>query len=292
VPVIPKLISNCKPRSRGARHPLRLVLLALLLPTALALAHGTFHDRLANLTAKLSAQPDDSTLRYQLAALYCEHEQPTEALAELARIEASDAAGNQLPIDYLRGMCLRLAGRFAEALAALDQYIAAHPTNSAAHLQRARVQIALGQPAAALADYRTALRLAERPEPDLVQECADALAQAGLTDEAVRVLDAALLQLGAVPSLALRALDLEARSGRYDSALSRIDVLQQTAPRPEPWMAKRATLLAQAGRKEAARQAWSVLSAHLAALPNLERGSHAMSLLAEQARHALAALCA
>ena len=55
-------------------------------------------------------------------------------------------------------------------------------------------------------------------------------------------------------------------------------------------MAKRAALLAQAGRRAEARAAWQALIDHLAALPNLERGSHAMSILAEQAREALGPL--
>ncbi len=53
-------------------------------------------------------------------------------------------------------------------------------------------------------------------------------------------------------------------------------------------MAKRAELLALAGRIEESRAAWKALIAHLENLPNLERGSNSMSLLAEQARKSLA----
>jgi hypothetical protein len=66
--------------------------------------------------------------------------------------------------------------------------------------------------------------------------------------------------------------------------------MRQSAPRPEPWMARRASILAQAGRIEESRAAWQALVDHLSALPNLERGSHAMSTLMEQAKQALAAL--
>jgi hypothetical protein len=55
-------------------------------------------------------------------------------------------------------------------------------------------------------------------------------------------------------------------------------------------MARRASVLAQAGRIEESRTAWQALVDHLAALPNLERGSHALSKLAEEARQALASL--
>jgi hypothetical protein len=85
-------------------------------------------------------------------------------------------------------------------------------------------------------------------------------------------------------------MELEIITGDFDSALKRVDQLQKFAPRPEPWMAKRASLLAQAGRIADSRAAWQSLLAHLSALPNLERGSKPMKLLAEQAHQALAAL--
>jgi hypothetical protein len=55
-------------------------------------------------------------------------------------------------------------------------------------------------------------------------------------------------------------------------------------------MAKRASILAQAGRIPESKAAWQALADHLNALPNLERGSHAMSKLAQDAKLALASL--
>jgi tetratricopeptide (TPR) repeat protein len=258
-----------------------------LLPL-LALAHGTFDARLAALGEKLALQPENAVLHFNLAELYCEHEEPAKALDELARVKSLGVG--ELPWDYLSGMCLRQAGRPEEALVALDRYVAVNPDSSPGHLQRARVHTALGHADASLEDYRVALRLCSRLEPDLVQESADAFAAQGQSDEAVRVLDAALRKLGPIPSLTLRALELEAFTKRFTAALARIDVLQKTAPRPEPWMAKRAMVLSQAGRTAEARAAWTALIAHLAALPNLERGSHSMSVLAEQAHRELRSL--
>lgn len=248
-------------------------------------AHGTFDQRIAVLNEKLALKPQDPALLFNLAELYCEHEEPAKALAVLEQVKALGADG--LPVDYLTGMCLRLAGQPAEALVALNRFVAENPENAPSRLQRARVHNALGNLADGLDDYRAALRLSPRPEPDLVQETADALAHCGRSDEAVQVLDAGLRRLGPIPSLTLRALELEGAIGQFDAALSRVDALQKSAPRPEPWMAKRATVLAKAGRMEEARTAWTALQVHLAALPNLERGSHAMSILAEQARQAL-----
>ena len=260
----------------------------VLLAPLLAGAHGTFDARMAELDGRLALKPNDPALHFTRAELYCEHEQPAEALAEITLVETLGVG--DLPVDYLRGMCLRLAGKPAEALTSLNRYVTAHPENAPARLQRARVQIALGDMPAGLDDYRAALRLSVRPEPDLVQETADTLVAAGKIAEAVQVLDNGLAVLGPVPSLMLRAVDVETATGRFDDALTRVAALQKIAPRPEPWMARRAAILTQAGRIDEARAAWTALISHLAALPNLERGSHSFSLLAEQARQALARL--
>ena len=52
-------------------------------------------------------------------------------------------------------------------------------------------------------------------------------------------------------------------------------------------MARRATVLAQAGRIEESRAAWKALVEHLDSLPENERRSHAMSALREEASAAL-----
>lgn len=99
-------------------------------------------------------------------------------------------------------------------------------------------------------------------------------------------------RLGPIPSLQLKVLEVEVAAGRCDSALSRLDAMQRSAPRPEPWMEKRASILAQAGRPAESRAAWQALVSHLRSLPANERDSHAMARLAERARQALAALAA
>jgi hypothetical protein len=55
-------------------------------------------------------------------------------------------------------------------------------------------------------------------------------------------------------------------------------------------MARRCSILAQAGRIKESRAAWIALFERIQALPNLERGAHAMQLIAEQATQAITAL--
>ena len=250
--------------------------------------HGAAHEMIEELTTAIIRQPDDPRLRYELAIAYQEHGDWGRAAVLLDRVD--EMAPGTFATDLLRGKAQFATGQPAAAKEILDRFLAAHPTDPRAFVLRARVLAAMERTEASLADFRAALKNTPMPEPDLLRETADALAACGKSDEAVQVLAAGITKLGPVPSLVLRAMDLEIGTGRFDDALTRVDAMQKSAPRPEPWMAKRAAVLAQAGRVEEARAAWQALINHLEELPNLERGSHAMSKLAEEARQSLAAL--
>ncbi len=258
-----------------------------LLTLGMGQAHGDLHERIAGLSARIAAEPGNAGLYLQRAEVYRQHEEWGLALADCDRARREDGA---METGLLRGQILLGAGRAEEALPVIEGYLMRHPGEAQALVCRARILVKTGRQAAAVADYRKALQGTPAAEPDLVQEVADALAADGKVAEAVEVLGAGIARLGAVPSLVLRAMDWEIATKDYDAALRRVEVMRRSAPRPEPWMAKRASILAQAGRVVEARAAWRELAAHLAALPNLERGSHAMSKLMEETRQALASL--
>ncbi len=262
-----------------------LPLLAAVLLPMLAQGHGPLHERISELNAEVAKKPDDAELRYQLAEICYQHGDWEIALTQLARVD--ELAPGKFPTDLLRGSAALGAGKAVDAKEALDRFIAKYPGNAKALTLRARAFERLEKGEQCLEDYRAALSGATRPEPDLFCEVADALAFRGHTDEALRVLDAGMAKLGTIPSLALKAIAMEVTAKHFDAALVRMDAMQKSAPRPEPWMAKRAALLEQAGRKEESRAAWESLATHLAALPDNERQSHAMSTLAEQSKAAL-----
>ena len=248
-------------------------------------AHGTHGQLMGVVNQKLESSPTDANLWVQRGILNLDHEDAAQAIEDLEKAER--LAPGKLPTFWLKGRAMELSGKLAEARAALDVHLMRCPDHAAGYTSRARVLVKLGARNEALADYRTALVKSPDAEPDLVHEAAVALNVSGHRDEALTVLDAGLKRLGETPSLALKALEIEVTAGRYDAALARVEAHQKSAPRAEPWMAKRAELLAQAGRLAESRAAWLALVVHLANLPNPERGSHAMSLLAEQARYAL-----
>ena len=231
------------------------------------------------------AEPDNAELYIKRSALHLEHGDWKTALVDLERALRHGACESDL--GYLKGRALSAGGMHEAAIEELDRYIADHTEVNMARLERARVLGKLGRHEASLEDYRSFLKGTMRMEPEFVIETAEAMAAQGLHDEAMRVLAEGITRIGNVPQLVLKALEFELAAGRFDAALERVEAIQKLMPRPEPWMAKRAAILTQAGRADAAKAAWTALRDHLLALPNLERGSHAMSRLLEEAQQAL-----
>ena len=260
----------------------------LLCALSKAWAHGAYHEELQRVNEQLDASPNDGRLWYQRAWIGFLHGDWQLSLTDLEKAER--LAPGQLPYDFVRGQALAAGGRYEAAKTVLDDFIKANPEHGPATAMRARVLEKLGRPDDSLKDFRAALHKKPEPEPDLYQEAAEAFAARGLNDDAVAVLQNGLERLGNIPSLLLKALDVEVVTRRFDAALLRVDAMQKAAPRPEPWMAKRASLLAQAGRTAESAAAWRALREHIAALPNLQRGSNSMSQLTAEAEHALSAL--
>lgn len=264
----------------------RTAVVLILCLQAVAYGHGTFHEMIDELAPVIAATPDDPALYARRALLYLEH---GEWQATLADVELAVRKGaKREDLDLLAGNALAAGGKAKAAKELLDSFIKAHPDYAPALLSRARVFRTLNRQDDALADYRSAFAAMKEPEPDFYIELAETLVSAERPDAAINLLSDGIKRLGNVPQLVLKALELEAGGGKFDDALKRVDAMQQQAPRPEPWMAKRAALLAQAGRTEDARSAWGALRDHILALPNLERGSHAMNVILEEAQRALA----
>lgn len=269
---------------------LRVLAPAILLAAAFpqASAHGTHSSLMALLDKRLAVQPENARLWFQRALLQFEHDDWDAAAQDLAK--AQRLAPGKFPVLWWQGKILDQQGKPHESKAVLDGFLAKSPNHSGALASRARVETKLGLHNEALADLRAALANQPDAGPDLIQETAQALANRGNTDESIRVLETGSARLGNVPSLQLKILEIEVNAGRFESALARLKQLEKSAPRPEPWMEKRASILAQAGRPGQSNAAWRALITHLNALPAAERNSHSMTLLSERSRQAVAAL--
>ncbi len=283
-----RLAGTCARGSLSLQVYLAAGVLFLACQAGLTFGHGDYHERMDYLTKEIEKSPADPVLRFELATLHGEHGDLKLALKDLDKID--ELAPGKYPTDLIRGQAYLVARDFARAKQAFDRQLVSHPEIARAWLFRARSKRELGQQEASLADYREALKRTASPEPDLIQEVAGALAAGGRKEEAAQVLATGIEKLGNIPSLVLRSVDLEIETRNFEGALRRIEQAREKAPRPEPWMARRAAVLAQAGRIEESRAAWKALLEHLDSLPENERSSRAMSSLTKEARDALASL--
>lgn len=247
--------------------------------------HGAYHDVVERIEVELKKTPDDAALRYELAEAHAEHEDWQECIEEISRLEGF--APGVHPTGYLRGLALFIGGKNDEAYNVLGDYLTTHPDHVEALATRGRVLAKMDRPAEAVADLQAAVKATPSPSGELVMELALAYQKIGKPEEASKVLDEALKTSRDAPLLLECAMEIETAAGMSDSALGRIDGLQKNAPRPEPWMAKRAELLAKAGRADEARAAWTALRDRLISLPSLQRGTSQNSQLLTQARQAL-----
>lgn len=252
------------------------------------LAHGTSHELIEAATRAIAEKPGDAALYLRRATLHLEHGDLKDCLSDVD--EAERRQTQDLGAALVRARALAAGGRFEEAKSALDRFINTRPEHATALMERARVLGALEQKYEAADDFVRAMSHVPQPEPDHVFELVSFLCRAGREADALAAIDKALKATPGLASLIERAVRIETALGNYDGALRRIGGAMQTVKVKEPLMARRAGLLAQAGRISESIAVWRELQMRLAAMPESERGSHAMSSLAVRTRQALAAL--
>lgn len=253
---------------------------ALLLGPSEARAHGAAADRIAALGEELARFPDDPRRLFERADLLVEHGDHTLARTDLDRIDR--LAPDQFPTGYVRARLLSDEGRPAEALARLEQAGPRFASDPRLLLLRARLRREVAGAAAAAPGYLAAWNSLQPRRADVALEAAEVLEQAELSDGAEAVLREGIEHAGRVPSLLIALIDLLSRRGRPADAVPWAEAMEQRAARPEPWIARRAELLEQAGRADEAAAVWRALAERLARLPNLERGSPALAAVREK----------
>ena len=264
-----------------------VVAVAVLLTPAPVLAHGAFDARVAALAARIKEQP--SADRYlERSVLYRGHGDLAAALADLEQAERLDPTRTDLGLH--RGRLALDAGRPKEAVAPLQALLAETPNHPEANLALARALAELGRSRDAAAHYARAIEAAPVGIPSHYLERADVLLAAGEPQVALDGLDEGLSRLGPVVALANRAIEIELARGRVDAALVRLDRLALRASRQETWLARRAEILEDSGRRAEARAAYAGALAEIERLPARRRATPAMAQLESRARDGVARL--
>jgi tetratricopeptide (TPR) repeat protein len=266
-------------------RPLWTALLATALALSDSAAHPMLDAQLARAEAALAAAPADPRAWQRVAQLHRYRRHWDEAEAAFARARALPEAPAELDLDLAR---MRLeAGRPEDALVPLARYVTAHPEDPQGWASRGDALAALGRSAAAAADYATALArsASTRPAlPDTYLHWARAAEVAGTPLPRILAgLDEGAARLHGAIALRVAALDLAERSGLTEEALTRLTDLETSAHRKEPWAARRARLLAGAGRAAEARDAWSSVLAAIDTLPASRQSDAAIQALRQEA---------
>lgn len=246
--------------------------------------HGDLHEQIDALTAKIKTSPDDAQLYLKRAELHRVHGEPAAAKADYDRAERLDPSQKEVHLG--RGKLLLGTGAYAEAREELDKFLKAHPDHLDGLVTSARLETKRKRPLEAAADYAKVIRLQRKPEVEYIHEYASALEQAGDAHipEAIAVLDEGLAKLGPVPTLQLRAIELEVARKDFESALKRLDKVSAGSARKESWLERRGDILLKAGKGEQALHDYKAAIALMEALPARFRGRKATADLEQRLR--------
>jgi tetratricopeptide (TPR) repeat protein len=263
---------------------------ALLLGAAAAPAHEDRDETLARLDRTIAASPKDPAPWRERAVLERRRGDFARAHADLGRA-AKLGLGSALT-QRERGLLWLAERRFAEAEASLRGVLAETPDDPPTLLAHARALAGLERFREASDTYERLVRIAPRSSPDVQLERIGAAEAAGGLERALGSAEQALAELGPVPALEQRALDLELRTGRIDAALARLDRLARAGGAREERLLQRAEILERAGREDAARNAYADTLGALAARTEARRGTPAAQTIAAEARDGIARLAA
>lgn len=231
-----------------------LLLLMGALPPA-AIAHGDLELRIAAATraieATVEASKDLGTLYLSRGELHREHKD-----WEAAALDYDRAAklNSDLVVDFPRAQLLADQNQLEAARSLFDAVLAKHSAHAETFVGRARVQVRLENPQAAVGDFQRALALIRWPEPELFLELARAQMTLGQAEDAIHSLDQGMKRCGPIVALQNYAVEIELGRKNTREAVSRLDRIIEQTDRKENWLAQRGNILLAEGRTDEARK--------------------------------------
>ncbi len=237
--------------------PFNRVVFALLFFTGQALAHGSLHLQIQDLSTAMRRDGKSAPLLVKRGRLQMEHGNNKAAtqdfLSALKLNPQERSAYYHLAEQALNEKKLPDARRYAEKfLSMLNGEPGAIVRGESLYGQ---ILLAQGQYRAAERSFRIALEQAAEPSPEHYLHLADAQSKAGATAEALSSLDEGMQKLGALSVLQNKSITLSTQSQAWDDALKRLDaMIVQGQGLPELYLRKARILLA-ADRRATAQAA-------------------------------------
>lgn len=259
-----------------------VVALAACIVAAPTAAHPDIEVQIQDLTQRIASDPTNADLYMRRGDLYRVHEDFLAAAADYDRARTLDP--NLRLLDFAVGKMRLEDGRFQDAIEDLNRFLAKVGDDAEGLALRGSAYLALGNNAAAAADFGRAIERGRRDgnpaPPELYLERARALSASGEKgrEEALRGLEEGLKLLVGPITLELAALDTEIALKRFDAALSRVDRLARASVRQEGWLVRRGDILEKAGRLTESKTAYTSALDLIAALPPARRTASAMDM--------------
>lgn len=278
------------PSTTESRNRKFALLCIMLIAPGLAVPDEDLHLRIERLSARIDAAPADYQLHVRRGELYRQHADFEGALADFAEAARTGPPEFQSSVDFLRGRTWLDAGRPDIALPVLDRFVKAQPEHVGGRLVRARVHEALDQFEAAIWDYSVAIKLQDRPSPDLYLDRArlQASDRVNRPDDSLRGIDEGIATLGPLVTLLQFAIELETRRDNFEAAMQRIAALPERVQSQPRWLVRRADLLQRAGRIEEAQGVYAAAFVAIESLPKNRRNTRANTALAATVAASLA----
>ncbi len=257
------------------------VLFALLFFTGQALAHGSLHNQIQELTATMQREGKSAPLLVKRGRLHMEHGDNKSAtqdfLLALKLNPGERSAYYYLAEHAFNQKKLPEARRYGEKfLTMLNGEPGAIVRGQSLYGQ---ILLAQGQYRAAATSFRSAVDQAAEPLPELYLLLADAQSKAGDTAEALASLDEGMHKLGMLNVLQNQSISLDIEAKAWDDALNRLDALiSQGQGLPELYLRK-ARVLHAADRRTAAQKAVHEGLASIEQIPAVRRETPAMKQL-------------
>ncbi len=257
------------------------VLFALLFFTGQALAHGSLHSQIQDLSATMRREGKSAPLLVQRGRLQLEHGNNKSATQDFfaalklnpgersAYYYLAEQAFNQKKIPDAR----RYAEKFLTMLKGEPGAIVRGQN------LYGQILLAQGQYRAAAASFRIAVDQAAEPSPEHYLHLAEAHSKAGATAEALSSLDEGMQKLGMLTVLQNKSISLNIEAKAWDDALKRLDaMIMQGQGLPELYLRK-AKILVAAERQLTAHEAVQQGLASIEQVPAARRETPAMKQL-------------
>ena len=226
-----------------------VLLLILVEPGA---AHDPTTNQIDAVSKTIEKETDDARYYLHRAELNRVDRRFLEAEQDL--FLAQEAGADPAHLQLCRASLHRDRGDLAQGLRSVNTAIELAPELPQSFRLRAELLERLGKPLAAVSDLIHLIELEDRPRPELYIRRSRILEElgSGHVHDAYDGILQGIDRLGPVPTLELRAVQLEVALSRYDSALSRLEILENRFDNPVSLLVQRADVLRLAGREIAA----------------------------------------